>query len=89
MGKLLNRLLASVLMLAALYFCAKAIMILHVLVALPQNFVPAPKGPDGCLICPPRNFFSGETEQTLTVLASLAVIGIAWMLWQKSTSGRT
>jgi hypothetical protein len=86
MGKLSNRLLASALMVIALSFCARAIMIFQALVSLPQNFVPAPKGPDGCSVCPPHTLFSAETEQTLTILVSLVVIAMAWMLWNKSSA---
>lgn len=42
----------------------------------PINFVPAPRKPDGCPVCPPQTFFSGESEQIIITLVSLIVIGV-------------
>jgi hypothetical protein len=88
MSKFSTRTLASLLVIIALFFCARAMMIFWVLVSVPQNFVPPAKGPAGCTVCPPSVFFSGETEQILTILLSLIVVAMAWLLWQKSTSAR-
>jgi hypothetical protein len=81
-------LLASVLAVIALYFCARAIAIFWVLTSGPDNYVPVPKAPDGCPICPRQIFLSWETEQILTILGSLIVVAMAWMLWHRSDPTR-
>jgi hypothetical protein len=85
MGKLSSRLLAFLLTTVAFFFGVRALILFWVLVQVPVNFLPAAKGRDGCPLCPARTFFSGETEQIITILASLIVIALAWILWHKST----
>jgi len=85
MGKLSGRLLAFLLTTVALFFGVRAMILFWVLIQGPVNFIPAAKGRDGCPSCPARTVFSGETEQIITILASLIVIALAWMLWHKST----
>jgi hypothetical protein len=65
----------------ALLLGVRAASILSVLLSLPHNFVPAPRSPEGCPFCPPQTFFSGETEQVLAILGSMAVMCLAWLLW--------
>jgi hypothetical protein len=67
----------------ALLLGVRAAAILSVVLSSPQNFLPAARTPDGCPICPPQTFLSGETEQILTMLGSLAVLCLAWLLWLK------
>ena len=84
MAKILNRLLASVLAAVALFLGVRAAALLWIVWSSPQNFIPAPKTPDGCPICPPQTLFDGETEQILIILGSLIVVAMAGMLWQRS-----
>jgi hypothetical protein len=86
MTKIANRLLASVLAAVALLLGVRAAALLWVSWSSPRNFLPVPKGADGCPICPPPTFFSGETEQILAILGSLVVVAVAAMLWQRSGS---
>jgi hypothetical protein len=83
MVKIANRLLASVLAIIGLIFGARAMAIFWVLSHSPQNFLPVPKAPDGCSVCPPQIFLSWETEQILTILGSLIVLAMARMLWHR------
>jgi hypothetical protein len=66
----------------ALFFGLRAAAVLSVVLSTPQNYyLSVSRTPDGCPICPPQYFFSWETEQILTVLCSLAVLCLAWLLW--------
>lgn len=85
MGKISNRLLVAALLVIAIAFGGRAVAILSALWSSPQNFLPARPGTGGYPTCPPQTYFTGETEQVITILASLMVLGIAWMIWQKSS----
>jgi hypothetical protein len=88
MAKIANRLLASALAVVALYFFARAAALFWVMASGPHNFVPVPKTPDGCQVCPPQVFLTDETEQILILLGSSIVIAMAWMIWQRSSSAQ-
>jgi len=85
MGKVVGRVLAIILGIIAIGFGVRAAAVLWLLWSGPQNFLPPSRNPDGCPICPPQMLLSGETEQTLIILGSLGVIGIAWLVWRATT----
>lgn len=85
MGNVAKRVGVAALGGLALLFGVRAAAILSVVLSSPQNFLPVARALDGCPICPPQTLFSGETEQILTLLGSLAVLCLAWLLWLKVT----
>jgi hypothetical protein len=82
MQKVVFRLVAATIAILALLFAVRAAWLLSVLWSLPSNFLPAPRGTDGCPICPPTTIFSGETEQILIILTGLVALLFAGMIWR-------
>ena len=88
MGDIANRLVATIFGGIALIAAVRAAVILSALISGGRNFLPVPRTADGCPICPPQTFFSGETEQILTILVSSIVCYFAWNIWHRTSKSQ-
>jgi hypothetical protein len=70
-----GRFLSSLIGIVAIFFGARSALLLHSVWSV-QNYIPAPRDPDSCPVCPTQTFFD--------ILASAATLAIAWLTWRKS-----
>jgi hypothetical protein len=78
-----GRFLSSLIGIVAIFFGARSALLLHSVWSV-QNYIPAPRDPDSCPVCPTQTIFDIETQQILVILASAATLAIAWLTWRKS-----
>jgi hypothetical protein len=84
MSKFLSRLIAAIIATLALLFGGRAMWMLSALWSFPPPFLPAPRGTDGCPICPPTTIFGVESEQIIIILGSLMTLVLARLLWRRA-----